>query len=518
MGEQFRPCGFLERFMDSAVHSLRIRGVTALRWRLADGRWRLEEIDHRIAELMGRGPGELPAEEGFWRTVWGGVDVFAAVEAADRSQAAIDLRHQLRRPDGGLRCVLNRIDIERDAEGRAVGFASTLIDVTEAAAPAAGVDMVAYLGHEVRTPLTGMLGLAEALSRSSLTPQQKRLAQALSEAGTSLLHLVNNMLALSRMRADADPPAEVEFRLGALCEQVADLFAPCAAAQGSRLTISGQPMDIALTGDAHKLRQVLSNLVMNAVKFAQGAEIRILWRADPVGRGDALTARVTVSDSGPGMDAATVARLFRPFRQGEAGLAAGGAGLGLAISRALVERMGGSIRCESAPGAGAAFIVEVPLRAARSAEDSVGDLDLLRRRIASMAPRLLVAEDCEANRRLLSVLLEPLNVRIRFVGGGAEAVGAAFPPRFDAVMMDRRMPGMDGLAATAEIRRLERRHGGAHTPIIGLSADSEAAAEAAFRAAGADAYVAKPFTTRQLLGALDRVLRAARPETLATGT
>jgi signal transduction histidine kinase/CheY-like chemotaxis protein len=484
--------------------------AAALRWRREDRGWRLEHVGGAIAEIVGREAEALRAGEPEWGTLVDGPDARAAVESAPAATRALTLRPSLRHADGTLRRVVEQIDIERDHEGRAVGFTSVIVRVEGVDAASAGIGVLAYVSHEVRTPLTGILGLAETLSRSPLSPDQRRLVAALREAGAALMGVVNEALDLSRVEAGAAKLVETEFRLGALCRSVADLHAGDGRADGPVLRVVGQPMDAALIGDAAKLRQVLGNLVGNAMKFTPRGVVEIGWRCEPAAAPGAVLARVSVRDTGVGIAPEAAARLFRPFAQTAEGEAAGGTGIGLAISRSLVELMGGRLWFESVPGEGSTFHVEAPFQAGRNAACAVIDgearLASLGRRIAGAPPRLLVAEDCLSNRYLLEVMLRPLGARLDFVGDGAAAIEHLFAGRFDAVLMDSRMPVMGGVEATAEIRRLERERGGAHIPIVAFSADPERPSRAAFEAAGADEHIAKPFTADRLLGVLDKVL------------
>jgi signal transduction histidine kinase/ActR/RegA family two-component response regulator len=500
--------------------------VAVLGWRREGIDWRLVRASGSVFGLLGLAADDLLSGRASWADALDDANVFAAIQSAALDQDSLVLRHDVRRADGSRLAVVDRIAVERATDGRPIAFTSTLASVADAGRRARGVDLLAYVSHEVRTPLTGILGLTETLSRSPLTLDQRRMVRALGDAGTALMQIVNNMLEMSRIEAGALRSTAVAFRLGVLCESVVDLFGRAAPADGPRLSIRGQHMDIAVVGDAPKLRQVLGNLVMNALKFTRCGSVEVEWRCAPTGRDGRIRASIAVRDTGPGMDEATVARLFRPFAQSELGAAAGGAGLGLAISRILVEAMDGRIWCESAPGVGSTFHVELPLSAAREQlerEDDGASLAVLEARIAAAAPTLLIAEDCDANRHLLSAVLQPLNARLHFAGDGVEALSAARRMRFDAILMDSRMPRMSGLDATAALRRLEARRGAAHMPVIGFSADSEATAKAAFEAAGADGHVAKPFTTLQLLRALERALfdGPARPgvdDMRATGT
>lgn len=485
------------------------RRVAALRWRVSRGGWRLQHASAGIAAIVGYEPARLLKGDPCWTAIVEGADVFGAVEGSASDASSLTLRHAVRCADGDLRRVLEEIEIIRDARGRPIEFTSVVFDVADVAGRGDGIGVLAYVSHEVRTPLTGILGLTETLSQSSLSDEQRQMVQALSDAGVALMQMVNNMLDLSRLQAGASRLVETDFRLGELCGSVAELFRRGLPPGGPRIVVSGQCFDILLSGDAPKLRQILSNLVMNAVKFTPKGEIEIGWRCEPPAADGGIVARLFVRDTGVGMDAATVGRLFVPYAQADLGAAAGGAGLGLSISRALADMIGGRLWCESAPGRGSTFHLDVALREATQPEVARDERSMadLRHRIAAAAPRLLVADDTGANQHLLRLLLSPLNVRLQFVGDGEAAVRHAVEGCYDAVLMDNRMPRMTGPEATAEIRRLERRRGRAHTPIIGLSADSEALCLDAFRRAGADDYVAKPFSASRLLGALDGAIR-----------
>jgi signal transduction histidine kinase len=218
--------------------------------------------------------------------------------------------------------------------------------------------LLADLGHEVRTPMTGVLGMSELLLDGALGPQQRRQVEAIRDAGEHLLRLLDQALDLARigeggLRLDPRP-----FDVRALVAGVAALHAPAARARGLAFRATVAPgLPRLLVGDAPRLRQVLLNLVGNAVKFTVRGEVAV--EASPGEDGQGL--RIAVRDTGPGLEEAQRERLFRRFVQGSAGHACGGSGLGLAISRELVLAMGGRIAVESAPGAGARFVVELPL-------------------------------------------------------------------------------------------------------------------------------------------------------------
>lgn len=447
-----------------------------------------------------------------WTDLVDDPDYFRAVAAAAPGVRSLTRRYLMTARDGAQRRILDQIDIERAPDGAVHAFTSVLIDVGDVKAAAGDIGRLAYVSHEVRTPLTGIIGLAETLAQSPLTPEQSDAVRALREAGAALMGLVNAMLDLSRLEAGAMRVDLASFRLGELCQSIAGLHARQAADAGLDLTVQGRAMDIALVGDAAKLRQIIGNLVTNALKFTPSGGVGIVWSCDPPDPDGGMLARVTVRDTGKGMDAETLARVFGAYEQAPDGALAGGAGLGLTIAQELARVLGGRLWAESAPGAGSSFHLEAPVRAAVEATTLASSAAVpgsgvpegaeLRRILSQRAIRVLVAEDTGANQHLLRLLLTPVNARLTFVHDGHEAVAAAGAQSFDAILMDSRMPRLGGAEATRRIRGAERARGGQRTPVIAMSAESDHDAMARFLAAGADDYVAKPFTAHRLLSAL----------------
>ncbi|WP_175478763.1 ATP-binding protein [Rubrimonas cliftonensis] len=404
-----------------------------------------------------------------------------------------------------------------------------MLDVTAERGAGSDIGTLAYVSHEVRTPLTGILGLAEALSQSPLTAEQRAVVDALSEAGSSLLHMVNNMLEASRKGAAAPALDAAPFQLGALCSATTRLFSHRAAAKGLELGCGGGPEDPVLVGDQARLRQVLSNLISNAIKFTERGGVAVAWAVEPPAADGRRRMRLTVSDTGVGMSPEFAAEVFEPYRTSGAGLAHdhAGAGLGLSISRDIMRMLDGGISVESAPGAGSRFLVECDLPEARrvagasggpgaaGGSGAAGGACALRGPIAAdreflerMRPEILVADDVEANRRVVDLLLSPVGARVTCVDNGVDAVALAATRRFDAILLDGRMPGLAGVDATLEIRRLEGCESHPPSAIIAMSADAAELAEASFVMAGADAYLQKPFEPGGLIRAVAAALRA----------
>lgn len=361
--------------------------------------------------------------------------------------------------------------------------------------------MAAIVSHELRTPVSAILAGAHVLRGGKLPEQREETADLIIDAGRLMTGMLNDLLDHSKMEAGAMSIESRDFELGDLVRDTARFWAAPAADKGLTLDISGVDGDaVWLRGDPYRLRQIINNLVSNAIKFTPVGTI-VIQVAAP--RGDALHClSLTVVDQGAGITPEAMSRLFTPFAQGSAEVARtyGGTGLGLTVSRELARLMGGDLTVESTPEKGAAFTLCVDLPAGEPTQAD-HDLDaaapVLGRRI-----RVLAVDDHEINRRTIALVLQPLDVDLATASDGHLALSLLAEQPFDVVLMDVNMPGIDGNEAT---RRL-RASGGlnASVPVIGFSAGTEAEQVDACYAAGMTDWLAKPLEPRKLYDALHR--------------
>ncbi len=370
------------------------------------------------------------------------------------------------------------------------------------AASAAKTEFLATMSHEIRTPLNGVIGYADLLMRAgTLSPAQARSAERIQDAGQALLTVVNDVLDFSKIEAgqiDLDPQP---FAPASLADNAVAIVGGAAEAKRLSLAVRAEPgLAPRLVGDPDRLRQVLLNLLNNAIKFTPAGHVTLLLATTPLGDGRHLL-RAAIHDTGIGIPADRLGRLFQRFSQVDGSIQRrfGGTGLGLAISRRLIETMGGEIGVESRPGEGSTFWFSVPLAeaVAEEATPARGAAIPLDR-----PARVLLVEDSPVNQDIARAILERRGHRVTVVADGAEAVSAVQAGAHDVVLMDVQMPGMDGVTATRHIRDLGSPLG--RLPIVALTANVLPQQIAQFRAAGMDDHVGKPFRPDELLATVER--------------
>ncbi|HHW65503.1 MAG TPA: response regulator [Rhodocyclaceae bacterium] len=383
-----------------------------------------------------------------------------------------------------------------------------------AAANAAKSEFLAHMSHEIRTPMNAVLGLAQVLERQPLAPEQRDMVGRIRTAGQSLLAILNDVLDLSKIEAGQLRIEPRPFELATLLANVDSLMGETAHAKGLTLRVERPVLPPGLLlGDGLRIEQVLFNLVGNAIKFTERGEVALRVRADEI-TDTALRLRVEVRDTGIGIGADALARLFTPFTQADAGIGRrfGGTGLGLSICKRLVELMGGTIGADSHPGLGSCFWFELPLgRVAASADEAPPQ----RAAEGPCGPRLagahvLVVDDSAMNRDLVerALALEGATATLAADGQQALALLKSGAQPFDAVLMDVQMPVLDGLAAT---RRIRGELGLSALPVIAFTAGVRDEQQAAARAAGADDVLPKPMDLEQMTQVLLRWIEPREP-------
>jgi PAS domain S-box-containing protein len=428
-----------------------------------------------------------------------GEELSAAV-AGDR----FDTHFRINRHDDEVRTIRALGTMMRDADGAPARMIGTNWDVTDrlrlqdeaTAASRAKSQFLATMSHEIRTPLNGILGIAQVMAMAELSELQRQRLQVIRESGESLLCILNEILDLSKVEAGKLELEQIEFNLEGLLKSACAPYFPIALDKGVSLRVEAEEVGCSYRGDPTRIRQVVTNLISNAVKFTSTGMITVIANSTPTG------VDISVSDTGIGIPPTALAQIFAPFEQADASMTRryGGTGLGLAIVRKLVGLMTSEL------GEGSSFRIRLPLQQVASgvAESQTLNADEVK---IERSIRLLAAEDNGTNRLVLRTLLNQLGIEPTIAVNGREALDAWRSGSWDVILMDLQMPVMDGLAATRAIRAEEAALNRDRTPILALTANAMPHQIAECLASGIDALVAKPIDVRALMTAIQVALQ-----------
>ena len=399
-----------------------------------------------------------------------------------------------------------------------VGTVLSLLQVTATATASHAVEMkrlaesaqdalaakgrfLAVMSHEIRTPLNGVLAVAEIIRRKSRQADLEPLVDTILQSGGTLLRLLNDALDLSRAEASGLELHEEPMLAPRVIDDVTALWSAQAELKDVSLSAAYEgPADLWVLADRVRVQQVINNLVSNALKFAPGGAVNVRLHAER--RGEYVTLVGEVADTGPGVPADRLESIFHPFQQTEDGVRLGGAGLGLAVCRQILDRMDGRIEALANPGGGGLFRFTAPLH--WLPEPALAAPVACPVAAAGGSLHVLIVDDNATNRMVAQMLCEMFGCTCEAVEDGAAAVAAAATGAFGLVLMDIKMPGMDGVEATRLIR--SGRQAGALTPILALTANADPADAAVYRQCGMNGVVEKPIKPERLLEAMSAVL------------
>ncbi|MFN3521996.1 MAG: ATP-binding protein [Phenylobacterium sp.] len=436
--------------------------------------------------------------------------------------------YRLVREDGAELWAACALKLVRDQDGQPLRLVGAMQNITarkqaEAAllqakeeaeqANRAKSAFLATMSHEIRTPLNGVLGMAQVLAQSDLAPAQREQLDVIRQSGETLLAILNDVLDLSKIEAGKLELEVADFDLESLARGAHAAFAALADSKDLIFELTVEPAARGgWRGDSTRLRQILYNLLSNALKFTQAGAVRVRLAEEAGG------LALSVSDTGVGIPPETLARLFEKFEQADASTTRrfGGTGLGLAICRELAGLMGGTISAESVEGRGSTFTVRLPLARAAQPANVAAEHEARAPAAPPSALRVLAAEDNSVNRLVLKTLLNQAGIEPVLVADGAQAVAAWRDGEFDLILMDVQMPVMDGPTAARAIRAEETALGRARTPILALTANTMSHQVAEYLR-DMDDVIPKPMEAARLFAALEAALNAAATSAIAAG-
>ncbi len=492
------------------------------------GIWEISCVDGTVAtdavtrQLCGLGGTAVEPPTEAWWSLLHPEDLPNFQQAIDHCIAGQNLAAEFRVvcPDGSVRYLETRAGLISDILGRPINILGTLWDVTETHALNAQLiaekqraeqanlaksRFLAMMSHEIRTPMSGIIGMNQLLRDSELTPRQRFFADTIHDSSSGLLRIMDSILDLSKLEAGKLTVEVADFNLVELVEQSAIAFSSAAEAKGLALSTQlALPTPAFFQGDSALLRQVLLNLIANAVKFTEKGAITVVATGSTLENND-LKLKIEVRDSGIGLAAEARSRLFNPFEQADDSISRrfGGTGLGLSISKHLIELMGGTIGVEGNQPAGSIFWFELILRHAEALEPPV---------IIASDPgvepdegtgsgQILVVEDNRINATVVTAFLAAGGYTCDLAANGVEAIVAIEAKQYDLVLMDVQMPILDGLSATRRIRELPQ---GSAIPIVAMTANAMTEDRDRCLAAGMDDYISKPIDRMTLYATLNR--------------